>query len=198
LIWRKSRRDVSSQHFPVDAPDWNVVVTTESGRLRFFAALSGLRNLGEFRTVPFKGVCVGRVADVPAFLEALREAKAREKPWAMAVARVIPVEQAFAFTPETLGERLESALAPLAARIAAGSFHFRFERRGLAGQVRSDLVERAVAERVFAVAEARGVALRTSFTDPDTVLVAETVGDECGVALLPRALRERYPFVATR
>jgi hypothetical protein len=30
------------------------------------------------------------------------------------------------------------------------------------------------------------------------VLVAETVGEECGVALLPRALRERYPFVATR
>jgi hypothetical protein len=44
----------------------------------------------------------------------------------------------------------------------------------------------------------RTAALHTSFSDPDTVLVAETVGEECGVALLQRALRERYPFVAAR
>jgi tRNA(Ser,Leu) C12 N-acetylase TAN1 len=182
----------------VPGPAWNVIVTTESGRPRFVSALAGLRRLGEFWTVPFKGVCVGRVADAPAFLEALREAKARDERWAQAIARAIPVEQTFAFTSETLAERLESALAPLAARIPAGSFHFRFERRGLAGEVRSDAIEHAVAEHVFSLAEGRGVALHTSFSDPDTVLVAETVGEECGVALLPRALRERYPFVATR
>jgi tRNA(Ser,Leu) C12 N-acetylase TAN1 len=182
----------------VPGPAWNVIVTTESGRPRFVSALAGLRRLGEFWTVPFKGVCVGRVADVPAFLEALREAKAHDERWAQAIARAIPVEQAFAFTPETLGEHLKSAVAPLAARIPAGGFHFRFERRGLAGKVRSNLIEQEVADYLFALAAARGVALHTSFSDPDTVLVAETVGEECGIALLPRALRERYPFVATR
>lgn len=88
--------------------------------------------------------------------------------------------------------------ALLAARMEAGSFHLRLERRGLAETLPSDRVEREVADHLYSLAEARGVALHTSFHDPDYVLVAETVGAECGVALLPRALRERYPFVAAR
>jgi tRNA(Ser,Leu) C12 N-acetylase TAN1 len=183
---------------PQDAPAWNVIVTTESGRRRFRTAFDGLRRLGAFWTVPFKGVCVGHVADVPAFLEALRGAKARGEPWALAVARAIPVERSFAFTPETFREQLKAAVAPLAARIGPGPFHFRLERRGLAGQVASDVIEREIADHVFSLAAAHGAALQTSFSDADTVLAAETVGDECGVALLPRALRERFPFVATR
>jgi hypothetical protein len=39
---------------------------------------------------------------------------------------------------------------------------------------------------------------RTRFADPDYVLAAETAGAECGVTLLSRVLRERYPFVAAR
>lgn len=180
------------------AAAWNVVVTTESGRPRFMAALAGLRRVGEFETVPFKGVCVGRVADVTAFLETLRAAKERGERWAQAIARVIPVEATFSFTPQTLVAELKSAVAPLAARLSSGRFHFRLERRGLAGEVPSDAVERELAEYVYALAAEHAIELHTSFSDPDAVLVAETIGEECGIALLPRALRERYPFVAVR
>jgi len=40
--------------------------------------------------------------------------------------------------------------------------------------------------------------MTTEFADPDFVIAAETLGEECGIALLPRALRERYPFVQLR
>jgi hypothetical protein len=136
---------------------WNVIVTTLTGRPRFLAALGGLRRLGEFRPSAFRDVCLGRVEDVGLFLEALP-----------------------------------------AARMGAGSFHLRLERRGLAETLPSDRIEREVADHVYSLAEARDVALHTSFHDPDYVLVAETVGTECGVALLPRALCERFPFVAAR
>jgi len=177
---------------------WNVIVTTLPGRPRFLAALEGLRRLGEFRPTAFRDVCLGRVEDARLFLEALLAARAGGERWALAIARAIPVEQTFSFTPETLVAQLESALAPLAARMEAGSFHLRLERRGLSGTLASDAIEREVADHLFTRAEERGVSLRTSFHDPDYVLVAETLGTECGVALLPRALRERFPFVAAR
>jgi len=177
---------------------WNVIVTTQPGRPRFLAALKGLRGLGEFRATSFRDVSLGRVEDGDLFLEALLAAKASGEPWALAVARAIPMEQTFAFTPETLSAQLETALAPLALRMGAASFYLRLERRGLGETLPSDRLEREVADHLYAVAEARGFALRTTFDDPDYVLVAETVGTECGVALLPRALRERYPFVAAR
>jgi hypothetical protein len=40
--------------------------------------------------------------------------------------------------------------------------------------------------------------MRTAFDHPDFIVAAETVGHDCGVALLPRDLRTRYPFVGTR
>ena len=177
---------------------WNVIVTTLPGRPRFLAALEGLRRVGEFRPTAFRDVCLGRVEDARLFLEALLAARTGSERWALAVARAIPVEQVFAFTPETLAAQLKAALAPLAARMGAASFHLRLERRGLAETLPSDRIEREVADHLYSLAEARGVALHTSFHDPDYVLVAETVGTECGVALLPRALRERFPFVAAR
>jgi len=178
--------------------EWNIVVTTLGGRLGFIAALGGLRRLGEFRPSAFKGVCLGRVAEPGVFLETLLSAKQRGESWALAVGRAIPVERTFSFAPPELAARLKEAVTPLAARMGSSRFHFRLERRGLAGKVPSQSIEHEVADHIFAVAASQGVELHASFSDPDYVLAAETVGTECGVALLPRAMRERYPFVATR
>jgi tRNA(Ser,Leu) C12 N-acetylase TAN1 len=104
----------------------------------------------------------------------------------------------FSFTPDTLAEQLKAATAPFVARLTDGSFCVRLERRGLQGQVPSADVERTVGEHVHGLAERAGLAMRTEFADPDFVIAAETLGTECGVALIPRALRERYPFVQVR
>lgn len=62
----------------------------------------------------------------------------------------------------------------------------------------SPAVEQAVADHVHALAAQRGVRLRTELEDPDFVIAAETLGTQCGVALLTRAMRQRFPFAQAR
>jgi tRNA(Ser,Leu) C12 N-acetylase TAN1 len=178
--------------------DWNVLVTAQPGQQHTRPLLNGLRQYGEFHRTEFRDVCIGRVADVTAFLDGVLAASEAHAGWTRHLSRVIPVEQVFHFTPETLVARLQDAVTPFAERIDAGSLYVRVERRGLMGRVSSAEVERAVADHVFDIAERRGKALRASFDDPDFILVAETVGERCGLAFLTREMRGRYPFVQLR
>jgi tRNA(Ser,Leu) C12 N-acetylase TAN1 len=175
--------------------EWNVIVTTQPGWRREKALLGALNAYGEFHPSPFKDVCTGRVDDVEAFLEGLRSAVQAAEPWVADLGRVIPVEAVFRFTPGELMEKLKQAVAPLLPRLAGASFYVRLERRGMAESVASPGVERLVADHLFTLAEQAGAGLRVSFDDPDFIVCAETLGDICGVALISRALRERYPFV---
>lgn len=178
--------------------DWNVVVTVQPGPHFRRDVLGALARFGRFRATPFRDVCVGRVQDRIAFLEGLRQARSGGAPWAQRVGRVIPVDAVFWFTPATFVDRLKDAVTPLAQRIGGGSFCVRVERRGFVGEIDTQAVERAVGEHIHALAAAQGTTLHTAFDDPDVVLAAETLGNECGVALLPRALRQTYPFVRAR
>ena len=174
---------------------WNVIVTALPGVAREFALLKELNHYGEFHPTQFKDVCVGRVADMGEFLEAMRLALEAEVAWVGDLARVIPVERTFRFTPDTLVEQLKAAVAPFVQRMDSGTCYVRLERRGLAGEVMSQEVEREVADHLFTLAEQEGKALRASFEDPDYIVAAETLGNECGVTLIDRGLRQRYPFV---
>jgi tRNA(Ser,Leu) C12 N-acetylase TAN1 len=178
--------------------DWNAIVTVKAGPGYERELLGALARLGRFRPTAFRGVCMGRVDDVEAFLEAIRAAREAGKPWVERLARVVPVERVFGFAPERLAAELREAVVPLVARMSGGSFCVRLERRGLAGRVPSAEIERAIGEHVHELAAAQGKPLRTEFADPDFVIAAETLGAECGIALLPRALRARYPFVQLR
>lgn len=40
-----------------------------------------------------------------------------------------------------------------------------------------------------------GAAPRIGFKNPDAVVAVELIGDECGIGLITRAMRERFPFV---
>jgi tRNA(Ser,Leu) C12 N-acetylase TAN1 len=79
-----------------------------------------------------------------------------------------------------------------------GTFHIRLERRGYEGRVISPEVEERLGDYVKHVAMQQGKRLQVSFHDSDYVVVAETVGSRCGVALITRELRARYPFVRIR
>jgi tRNA(Ser,Leu) C12 N-acetylase TAN1 len=178
--------------------DWNVLVTAQPGPQHTRPLLSGLRQYGEFRGTEFRDVCIGWVDDVGGFLESVRVAAEAHASWTRHLSRVIPVERTFRFTPETLVALLADAVTPFVERIDSGSLYVRVERRGLMGRVPSAEVERAVADHIFEVAARRGKALRTSFADPDWIVVAETIGGRCGVSLLPREMRRRYAFVQPR
>ena len=174
---------------------WNVIVTVRPGHARQHELLGALAAFGRFHATAFRDVCLGEVADTGAFLEALHAAGASGRTWFAHVGRVIPAEATFAFAPDTLAEQFKRAAAPLVERMDSGTFHVRLERRGLEGKVHSPAVEREVAEHLYEIAERQGKTLRTAFHDPDYVVVGETVGQECGVALLTRELRSRFTFV---
>lgn len=178
--------------------NWNIIVTAAPGPGREHHLLRELSRLGEFHPTEFKDVCIGRVEDIGRFLEAIRLAASEGAEWVRDLGRAIPVGQTFHFTPETLAGQLKEAAAPLLQSMGDGTFYVRLERRGLIGQVMSPEVEREVADYLLTLAENQGKRLRVSFEDADYVVAAETLGNECGVALLGRELRQRYPFVQTR
>jgi tRNA(Ser,Leu) C12 N-acetylase TAN1 len=68
----------------------------------------------------------------------------------------------------------------------------------LKGRVHSPTFERALGDRVWQALEARGEKPRVDFRDPDAVLVVETIGEQAGLAVITRELRQAYPFVKLR
>lgn len=178
--------------------EWNIIVTVKPGPGHEHHLLRELRLLGDFYHSQFKDVCLGYVADMTGFLEAIRHAGEEGAAWIEYLGRAIPIEKTFHFEPETLLEQLKEVVSPFARRIGGGTFYVRLERRGLIGQIISPEIERSLATHLFTQAEREGRQLRTSFEDADYIVAVETVGNECGVALLSRELRQHYPFVQTR
>ncbi len=176
---------------------WNVLVTSFEGQRN--ALLGALRRLGDFHGGGYRNVLVGNVPDPPAFLEALRERLATDRRLAAGLARVVIVDVVVPVTPEDAATTLAEATAPLLDRLATGpAFYVRLSRRGLKGRIDTPAIERAVGDHVWRALEARGVAPRIDFRDPDHVLVIEMLGDQAGLGLVDRAMRTRYPFVRAR
>jgi len=177
-------------------PAWNVLATSLEGRRD--ALLIALRRRGRFRRGGYRNVVLGEVDDVPAFLRAVRDALGSDPLLPTALARVVPVETTIRFDATNAVDVLAEAVAPFVDRLAGGSFFVRLERRGLKGRLHTPTVERDLGDRVWRALEARGHAAHVDFHDPDAILVVETVGDEGGIGIITRALRQEYPFVKVR
>jgi hypothetical protein len=59
-------------------------------------------------------------------------------------------------------------------------------------------VEQHLGDYVTELAKQQGKTLQVSFHDVDYVIAVETVGNLCGVVLVTRELRARYPVVKIR
>jgi tRNA(Ser,Leu) C12 N-acetylase TAN1 len=175
---------------------WNVLATSHEGRRD--ALLVALRRLGRFRPGGYRNVVIGLVDDPAALLDAVRDALAADRSLPTALAKLVPIETTLRFDPSDPVPALAAAAEPFLDRLAPGAFFVRVERRGLKGRLHSPTIERELGDRVWRALEARGRAPRVDFADPDAVLLVETLGDEAGLALLPRGLRRDYPFVRIR
>jgi len=175
---------------------WNVLATAQEGRRD--ALLIALRRLGRFRRGGYRNVVVGEVDDPAGFLPAVRDALTTDLLLPTALAKVVPVETVVRITADTAVDTLAAAAERFLDRLSGGSFFVRLERRGMKGRLHTPTVERAVGDKVWRALEARGEAPRVVFDDPDAILVIETVGDEAGLAVIPRALRQEFPFVRLR
>ena len=177
-------------------PTFDVLATSLEGRRD--ALLVALRRLGRFRPGGYRNVVVGSVDDRAAFLDRVAEGLARDPLLPTALARLLPIDLTLRFTLDSALDDLATAAEPLIDGLGGDAFFVRVERRGLKGRLHTPTLERDLADRVWRMLEARGRTPRVDFGDPDGVLVVETLGDQAGLVLLPRALRERYRFVRIR
>jgi|SRR5581483_195268 len=177
-------------------PSWNCLATSPEGRRD--ALLFALRRFGKFRRGGYRNVVIGTVDDPPALLASVEQALASDPLLPTALAKLVPIEATARFEPSTAVDTLAEAVEPFVDRLAGGSFFVRLERRGLKGRLHTPTVERALGDRVWQSIERRGRVPRVDFRDPDAILVVETIGDQAGIAVLSRELRERHPFVRIR
>lgn len=178
---------------PQVLPSWNVVVTAKDHEQRHLARC--VRRLGDFWWTPFLGLLVGRVEDHEAFCEQLRRSEEERPGFLRPLARLVPIDRAFAFLVEDLPAQLERAVLAYADRIDSGSFYVRIERRGHAGAIHSQPLEQELDRTLLVQLRAQGATPLIDFKDPDAIVAVELIGDECGVGLITRTMRERFPFV---
>ncbi len=178
---------------PQPLPSWNVVVTAKDHEQRHLARL--VKRLGGFWWTPFLGLLVGRVADHEAFCEQLRRSEEQRPGCLRPLSRLIPIDRTFTFQVEHLPAQLEQAVLAYADRIDDGSFYVRIERRGHAGDIHSQPLERELGRMLMETLKERGAEPHVDFKDPDAIVAVELIGDECGIGLITRAMRQRFPFV---
>jgi tRNA(Ser,Leu) C12 N-acetylase TAN1 len=171
---------------------WNVLVTSLLGQER--NVYRELRQSGDFRRTDFKDVFLGWTEDMEAFLGAvLSNTFLKER-----IGKVVPIEQTFSFRAGDFEEKLEWALQVYLPRLSGSRFHVRMERRGFKGKLNSLEIEqemdRLLKERLLEAGKGCGI----DFSDPDHILVVETVADWCGVGLITREMKERFPFIKVR
>lgn len=174
------------------AREWNVVATV---REREFArALQILRKEGRVGLTRFHNVLVVEADDARALLEHL-EARAATDPHVRAsLARVLPIDHAFACSSfEELDARARAVLVELAPSLAGKSFHARLHHRGLRG-ASSRFEEQVLNALVVALTKSASPA-RVDFTDPDVIIAIETVGGRAGVSSWTRDDRRRFPLL---
>jgi tRNA(Ser,Leu) C12 N-acetylase TAN1 len=174
---------------------WNVLATSLEGRRD--ALLVALRRMGRFRPGGYRNVVVGLVDEPARFLTEVRAALAADVLLPTALARIVPIERTLRFEPAAALDALAAAAEPFLDRLT-GTFFVRLERRGLKGRLHSPTLERELGDRVWTGLESRGRTPKVDFKDPDAVLVVETLGDQAGLTVVDRALRQSYPFVRIR
>ena len=178
------------------ARTWNVIATALEGQ-RDLLRLA-LKRLGRFRGSGYRNIVIGEVPDPLAFLPQVAEAMAASRHLQMSLGKLLPIERVVPFTAVDAVETLAAAAEPFLDRLAGGTFFVRMERRGLCNEVHSSETERAVGACLVAALEKRGCVPQVRFKDPDHVVVIESIGEEAGLGLIPRAMRTAFPFVRVK
>jgi tRNA(Ser,Leu) C12 N-acetylase TAN1 len=172
---------------------WNVLATAKDHEQSHLA--KRLKRLGDFRWSPYLGVLIGRVEDHQAFFDQLRRNEEVEPGYLLPLARVVPLEKTLTIDAPSLLPALKAEMQGYADLIGNGSFYVRVERRGHKGEIHSQHIEQELDHTLIELLTCRGYRPRVDFQNPDVTIAIEIVGDECGIGVITKSLRERYPFV---
>ncbi|QKT04878.1 hypothetical protein HUS23_14200 [Ectothiorhodospiraceae bacterium 2226] len=174
--------------------DWNTVATVVGPQYRRVRAL--LAHFGAASTSDYLNVLLVRVADIPAFLDALADELAARPDAAASVSRVVPLTHTFDFqTPEAFEQVADLAVREWLPQLRGARFHVRMHRRGFKGRLSSQAEEQRLDALLMAALQPDDGGARISFDDPDFIIAVETVGQRGGASCWSREQRARYPFL---
>jgi len=176
--------------------EWNILATAFWGRGK--DALRLLAQHGEFKGSGFKDVIQGHVEDVNLFLENL-ESMRQENPDRMtSISQILPLEQTFSFNLPDFMDKLKEAVLPYVERVEGKKFYVRVKRRGHKGEMSSLEIEKEISSFIFEELEKAGKQAQVSFSDPDVVIIVETIANRAAVALITREMRKKYPLIRVK
>jgi len=173
--------------------EWNVVLTSQMGQERRLER--EVAGLGEFQPSGFREVILGQVPEPEAFLEVLKGFWEEKAFFSQLLSTAVPVRLVFPFTLENLVVRLKEEVLPLMGEIGDRPFYVRMKRRGHKGELSSLEVEQALDQFLKEKLAARGFSPRIDFDHPEVIVLVETVHNQCGLGLVTREMKERYPFI---
>jgi tRNA(Ser,Leu) C12 N-acetylase TAN1 len=170
----------------------NVVLMCERDRERF--VLEEVKEYGKFESSGFRDVLIGEVDDVEKLLASLSE-----KPF-IPVTRAIPMDQMTRFAPDKFIDMLKERVKRYVTEIGPEeTFCVRMERRGMKGIISSRDVEKEVGSYLWTLLKERhGKEPRVDLKDPDKLISVQTFGNLCGISLISKELRQKYPFVRAK
>lgn len=176
--------------------NWNVVITSYRNNER--RLLRELEGLGEFVGSGFRNVIIGKVPEVEDFFESLQRCW-EERPFLRYVlSSVVPLWVVFPFTRESLLERLKQEILALGPEIGNAPFYVRMKRRGHKGQISSMEVEQALDRFLLDELAARGQKCRVDFTAAEIIVVIEAIHTQCGLGLVTKEMKARFPFIKVK
>jgi tRNA(Ser,Leu) C12 N-acetylase TAN1 len=165
--------------------NWNIVVTTYQQGFR--RALRALQEIGSTERSPYHNVLVMEVIDPIAALTAIERRTEQIPALYDAIARVAPAARTFEFpSTETFRDGATSVILEWMANLAGRTFHVRLHRRGSKLDLQTPEAERLFNDAVVGATTTAGMPARVSFTDPDAIVVIDTIDDRAGLAMWTR------------
>jgi len=176
--------------------EWNILATAFWGKGK--NALRFLAQHGEFKGSGFKDVLLGHVEGVNLFLGKL-ELMRQESPDRMnSLSQVLPLERTFNFTLPDFMDKLKETVLPYVERVEGKKFYVRVKRRGHKGEMSSLEIEKEISGFIFEELEKSGKQAQVSFSDPDVVIIVETIANRAAVASITREMKEKYPLIKVK
>lgn len=175
--------------------EWNVVVSLKEHSLKTVRKF--LSEYGELQLTDYFNVMVMQVKDIDEFLETMRANYEMHLHVLDHVGRIVPVKHHFLFqSPDEFEQKAKDVVAQWMENIAGKHFYIRIHRRGFRGRLSSQDEERFLDEFILTQLEIEGKApAAIDFSNPDWIIVIETVGQQAGLSLWSREQIERYPFL---
>jgi len=123
----------------------------------------------------------------------------QENPVTMnSLSQILPLERTFSFSLLDFMDKLKETVSPYVEKIEGKKFYVRVKRRGHKGEMSSLEIEKEISAFIFEKLEQAGRHAQVSFSDPDVVIIVETIANRAAVALITREMKEKYPLIKVK